>query len=98
MLVLSRQRDEYCVATIKNHLPADVLQEWIRAGRMISPAELLQYLVEVEVRVTVLDIRGDKSRLGFAAPKHVAIHRSEVQQAIEREARRGPRPAEAATG
>ena len=30
------------------------------------------------IKVTVLDIRGDKVRLGFEAPNSVPIHREEV--------------------
>lgn len=39
--------------------------------------------------VTVVDIRGDKVRIGIEAPKEVAVHRSEVFRAIEREHGRG---------
>lgn len=37
------------------------------------------------IRVTVTDIRGDKVRLGFEAPKEVPVHREEVFDAIQRE-------------
>lgn len=37
-----------------------------------------------DVVVTVVDIRGDKVRLGFEAPKDVTIHRREVYDAIQR--------------
>ena len=37
------------------------------------------------MRVTVLEIRGDKVRLGFKAPDETQIHREEVWVAIERE-------------
>lgn len=37
------------------------------------------------VVVTVIDIRGDKVRLGIEAPKEVAVHRKEVMEAILRE-------------
>jgi carbon storage regulator len=41
--------------------------------------------------VTVVDIRGDKVRLGVDAPAEVAVHRLEVYQAIQRESRKpGP--------
>ena len=33
--------------------------------------------------ITVVDIRGDKVRLGIQAPKEVSIHRSEVYEAIK---------------
>lgn len=38
------------------------------------------------VLVTIVDIRGDKVRLGIDAPQHVPVHREEVHRAIEREA------------
>jgi carbon storage regulator len=34
--------------------------------------------------VTVVDIRGDKVRLGITAPKDVPVHRFEVAEAIRR--------------
>ena len=35
--------------------------------------------------ITVVDIRGDKVRLGFNAPKNVPIHRQEVFEEIKKE-------------
>lgn len=40
-----------------------------------------------QIVVTTVDIRGDKVREGFEAPREVAIHRREVQEAIDRERR-----------
>lgn len=40
-----------------------------------------------DVQITVVDIRGDKVRLGITAPKSVAVHRREVYDAIQRENR-----------
>ena len=31
-----------------------------------------------EIEITVIDIRGDKVRLGVSAPRHVAVHRKPV--------------------
>ena len=38
-----------------------------------------------EVEVTIVDIRGDKVRLGITAPRHIQVHRKEVYDAIKRE-------------
>jgi len=38
-----------------------------------------------EIEITVVDIRGDKVRLGITAPKSVPVHRKEVYEAIRRE-------------
>ena len=36
--------------------------------------------------ITIVDIRGDKVRLGIQAPKEIPVHRQEVYEAIKREA------------
>src|SRR5690606_14163244 len=38
-----------------------------------------------EIEITVVDIRGDKVRLGITAPRAVQVHRKEVYEAIKRE-------------
>ena len=40
------------------------------------------------VVVTIVDIRGDKVRLGIQAPVEVPVHRQEVYEAIQRENRK----------
>ncbi len=37
------------------------------------------------VEVTIVDVRGDKVRLGITAPKDIPVHRREVYEAIQRE-------------
>ena len=39
------------------------------------------------VVVTIVDIRGDKVRLGIEAPNEIPVHRQEVYEAIQRENR-----------
>ena len=38
-----------------------------------------------DVEITVVDIRGDKVRLGIQAPTEIPVHRQEVYEAIQRE-------------
>ncbi len=40
-----------------------------------------------DVQITVVDIRGDKVRLGITAPRSIPVHRKEVYDAIQRENR-----------
>jgi carbon storage regulator len=37
--------------------------------------------------VTIVDVRGDKVRLGIDAPREVSVHRREIYEAIQRENR-----------
>ena len=37
------------------------------------------------IEITVVDIRGDKVRLGISAPSKIPVHRKEVYDAIQRE-------------
>jgi len=38
-----------------------------------------------DIEITVVDIRGDKVRLGINAPTRIAVHRKEVYEAIRKE-------------
>ncbi|MEM9082521.1 MAG: carbon storage regulator CsrA [Planctomycetota bacterium] len=48
-----------------------------------------------EVEITLVDIRGDKVRLGIKAPTKIAVHRKEVYEAIRAENERASKLAEA---
>ncbi len=45
-----------------------------------------------EIVISVVEIRGDKVRLGIEAPQAVTVHRREVYDAIQREAVGGKEP------
>ena len=39
-------------------------------------------VINNDITITVVEIRGDKVRLGIVAPKDVEVHRQEVYEAI----------------
>lgn len=41
-----------------------------------------QIIIGHDIVITVVDIRGDKVRLGIEAPKETSVHRSEVYNQI----------------
>ena len=41
-------------------------------------------VINDQIVVTVIEVKGDKVRLGIQAPRDVPIHRSEVMAAIQR--------------
>lgn len=45
-----------------------------------------------EVEITIVDVRGDKVRLGINAPKHIPVHRREIYNAIQREKNKDAQP------
>jgi carbon storage regulator len=47
-----------------------------------------------DVKITVVDIRGDKVRLGIEAPQMIPVHREEVYNAIKRAASYNDSPVE----
>jgi carbon storage regulator len=38
-----------------------------------------------DVRIIVLDVRGDYVKIGVSAPKYVSVHRHEIYKALQRE-------------
>ena len=48
-------------------------------------------IINDNVVVTIVDIRGDKVRLGIEAPSEIPVHRREVHEAIQRENNRAGR-------
>lgn len=44
-----------------------------------------QIMIGDNIVITLVDIRGDKVRLGIDAPRDVTIHRKEVYEAIQNE-------------
>ncbi|WP_417382045.1 carbon storage regulator CsrA [Gimesia sp.] len=47
-------------------------------------------VIDENIVITIVEIRGDKVRLGIEAPREVPIHRSEVYDAIQNEQNAAP--------
>jgi carbon storage regulator len=52
-------------------------------------------VINSDVVITVIEVRGDKVRLGIVAPKDVPVHREEVYEAIHGKKPDFPAPAAA---
>jgi carbon storage regulator len=44
-----------------------------------------QIIINDSIVVTVVDIRGEKIRLGIEAPREIAVHRREIHDSIREE-------------
>ena len=42
-----------------------------------------------DIEITIVDVRGDKVRLGINAPREISVHRREIYDAIQREKKTG---------
>jgi len=49
-------------------------------------------VIDDHIVITVVEIRGDKVRLGIQAPREVPIHRSEIHAAIQNEQQQSSQP------
>ena len=93
MLVLSRQRDETIMigddrTSMVQITPLEEqkLRHCTEPGLFELCGRLLASLGN-PIQTTVVDIRGDKVRIGVTAPKETPVHRKEVYEAIQFENR-----------
>lgn len=42
-------------------------------------------MINDDIEIEIIDVRGDKVRLGITAPRSVPVHRMEIYLAIQRE-------------
>jgi carbon storage regulator len=57
----------------------------LRAMLVLSRKKNETIIIDDHIVITVVEIRGDKVRLGIEAPKEIPIHRSEIHAAIHSE-------------
>ena len=43
-----------------------------------------------DIEITIVDVRGDRVRLGIKAPRNISVHRIEVYEAIQKERAQPP--------
>lgn len=47
-----------------------------------KPDEIIR--IGDDIKIMVIEVRGDKVRIGIDAPKHIKVHREEIWQQIQR--------------
>ena len=52
---------------------------------MLSRQKDQTIMIGDNIEITVVDVRGDKVRVGISAPAEIPVHRKEVYEAIQRE-------------
>lgn len=65
--------------------------EWNRRNErmlVLSRREDESIVINNDITIVVVEIRGDKVRLGIQAPNEIPVHRQEVYQAIQQEQER----------
>jgi carbon storage regulator len=88
VLVLSRKRDEIIdVPLDESGLGKFKVSDLLKLIEGKSDDDVVNLLEGAQVTLTIVEIRGDKVRVGIDAPKDVPVHRREVYDAIKRERR-----------
>jgi carbon storage regulator len=59
-------------------------REGIETMLVLSRKKNESIVINDDITIVVVEIRGDKVRLGVEAPKEVPVHRNEVYEAIRR--------------
>jgi len=72
-------------------LAADTGNTWgeLRVMLVLSRKKNESIVIDEHIVITIVEIRGDKVRLGIEAPKEVPVHRAEVHAAIQAEQNSG---------
>ena len=68
-----------------NNLTSSIPREGVQPMLVLSRQRDESIIIGDNIVITVVDIRGDKVRLGIDAPKEIPVHRQEVYDAIQKE-------------
>ena len=52
---------------------------------ILSRKKFESIVIGDDVMITIVDIRGEKVRLGIEAPKEMSVHRKKIYDAIQRD-------------
>jgi carbon storage regulator len=77
-----RSAFEACCSNRLVPLSSALLKEWVML--VLSRKKNESIVINNDITIVVVEIRGDKVRLGVEAPKEVPVHRREVYDAIKR--------------
>ena len=67
-----------------SRMEPSVAKEWIEM-LVLSRKKNESIVINDNINIVVVEIRGDKVRLGVEAPKEIPVHRREVYEAIMRD-------------
>lgn len=70
---------------------SDVDSQWRRRVFMLVLSRQSDETIIIgdNIRVTIVEVRGDKVRIGIDAPRDVTVHRQEIYDAIRRDSQDG---------
>jgi carbon storage regulator len=58
---------------------------------MLVLSRLKDQFIDIDggrIQICIVEVRGDKVRIGITAPREISVHRREVQEEIDRESLR----------
>lgn len=58
---------------------------WRSVVLVLSRKKNEKIVIDSNITIVVVEIRGDKVRLGVEAPREVPVHRGEIQDKVDRE-------------
>jgi carbon storage regulator len=83
--ILEELTDEQLAGTLRISECSKDRQQKELAMLVLSRQRDESIMIGDDVEIIIVDVRGDKVRLGITAPKSIPVHRREIYDAIQRE-------------